>query len=128
MMILRKEMSEMELYRIIGPVADASYSNPLTRIIFEQNWNKIKSWATDALVAYADTQDDSKPGKLFRIVASPANSMMIGREIRLPNEWVISESKMNYLINASAEGWNVVKMQDGTTRVVCGPPYLHLLY
>lgn len=124
---------DMELYRIIGPVPGApAVYDPVTEATLQESWRAIKLWATETIVTPSGINEEGKPGKLFKVVAAPPNAPLSIRTrtlpIRIPEEWVRPEASVSYLINASAEGWNLVKEPDGTTRIVCvqcdAPPFL----
>lgn len=89
---------------------------------FEDNlickwWLESCHWAKDTIVVYAEKQDATLPGMLFRVIYKPPVAPDF-KYLRMPEDWVIEIPCFKYVAYAEEEQWKLQKSNDGKIMVV----------
>jgi len=98
-------------YKIIGP---KEFKEDMPCRI----WMSIGIWARNTIVAYAQHQDKTQPGKLFKVIYRPPNAPNDVAKIRMPEDWVVPIPEFKHIEKDYVEQWELVKSKNGNIMVV----------
>jgi len=80
-------------------------------------WLNSCHWAKDVVVIYAEHQDNTKLGQLFKIVYKPKSAPEF-KYLRMPMDWVIEIPCFKHIPYEQEEQWILEKSRDGKITVV----------
>ena len=98
-------------YKVTGPIK-------FDETLQTKAWFSLGPWMSKIIVTYHERQNESLPGKLFRIIWKPINAPKDITRLRIPEDWVTEIPGFKFIDKDTGDKWEIVVDAIGGVRVV----------